>query len=317
MLFQDYTPHTHDVVRRLRVMVVDDDPAIIQVLHKILGDDYDVRFALSGADALRMIDAAAPDMLLLDIEMPQMSGVEVCRQLKANPAYARLPVLFATGHTETGMEIEALHAGGSDFIQKPLVPELVRARVRIHALLVTQSEKLREMVYVDGLTGLYNRRKFDEALENEWRWCRRRAAAFSILLLDIDHFKLYNDHYGHIRGDQCLEAVAKAAKRCLRRPHDLAARYGGEEFVFLLPDTGQDDAMKVAEDILAAVTALKIPHEASPVAGIVTASIGVAGTVPAGDHAGGLLEQADRALYRAKHHGRNQTVAAAGIMPNS
>ena len=220
-----------------------------------------------------------------------------------------MTLLFVTAQTSPDIEVAALNAGGSDFIHKPLVPELVRARIRLHAQLQEQREMLRTLAFADGLTGLWNRRKFDETLATEWRWSRRQSGALSVLMLDVDHFKQYNDRYGHLDGDRCLKSVAGAIRHCAGRPHDLVARYGGEEFAFILPDASLSAALAIAEKARMAVAGLEMPHDVSPVASHVTVSIGVASMLPSDDIASDMLRRADQALYAAKQRGRNQVCA--------
>jgi diguanylate cyclase (GGDEF)-like protein len=169
---------------------------------------------------------------------------------------------------------------------------------------------LRSLVFIDGLTGVANRRHFDEALQAEWRRCRRNHMPLAVLMIDIDHFKRYNDHYGHQTGDACLQAVAGALQAAFGRAHDLVARYGGEEFVCLMPECDAAAGQAKAEELRRAVVALGIPHEASPTAGMVTISLGIAAAIPEGDAAAeSLLAAADAALYAAKSGGRNRAAS--------
>jgi diguanylate cyclase (GGDEF)-like protein/PAS domain S-box-containing protein len=182
---------------------------------------------------------------------------------------------------------------------------------KLNAQLREQSELLRAQVFIDGLTGIANRRRFDEALLTEWRSCRRNGRPLALLMIDIDHFKLYNDHYGHQAGDACLQSVAALLKTRLQRAHDLAARYGGEEFVCLLPDCDLAGAQAKAEELRFAVTKLAIPHEVSPTAPNVTISVGVAVWLPVGEYGPErLLADSDAALYAAKNSGRDRSCAA-------
>lgn len=292
--------------RRFSVLIVDDDPAVVLILNKMLGSEFDVRFALSGRDALRLVQESQPDLVLLDIDMPEMSGIEVCRHLRAEPTFEATPVIFITSHNDADSEVEALNAGGSDFIAKPLNQVVVVARIRLHLKLKLQHDVLNDFVYIDGLTGVGNRRKLDEALDAEWRHCRRSGLPLALMMIDIDHFKLYNDHYGHGQGDQCLQAVAQAIRGGFNRPHDVVARYGGEEFACLMPETDLHAALGKAAATLEAIQSLHLPHAVSPIAPEVSVSIGVAVLIPNGPHFEILMEEADRALYDAKHEGRNR-----------
>ena len=199
-----------------------------------------------------------------------------------------------------------------DFIAKPINPVIVRARVQTHLTLKLQSDLLRSMALFDGLTGVPNRRKFDEQLVRDWRQSQREQTALSVILIDVDHFKRYNDHYGHQAGDAALQAVARVLDGTLKRPHDLLARYGGEEFVGVLPNTGLSEAVELAERMQTEVRALNLEHSGSPEAQVVTISLGVAAVVARSDLAPqALVEAADQQLYAAKQAGRARVCAAA------
>ncbi len=304
------------------ILLVDDDPVTIGVLGSVLQGAGQLRFATSGAEALRLARHQTPDLVLLDVDMPGMTGFEVCSTMKDAPDLADVPVIFITSHGSPEHEVTGLELGASDFVTKPLRAPLVLARVRMHLRVKQMADALRSAAYIDGLTGVANRRQFDAALERESARARRARAALSLLMIDIDMFKKYNDHYGHQAGDRCLIAVAQALRAEVHRPADLVARYGGEEFVVLLPDTDAEGACFLARQLLRTIEALNISHEASLVAGCVTLSIGVStspalddGGSPADSRLGGLqtpaagadlLAAADQALYRAKEGGRRQ-----------
>lgn len=302
-----------DLPERPRLLIVDDQPINIQTLHQIFQADHEVFMATSGQRALDFCrHNTPPDLILLDVVMPGMDGLEVCRQLKSSPATADTPVIFVTAQSDPTDETQALEAGGVDFISKPVNPAVVRARVRTHLTLKAQSELLRSLVFIDGLTGVANRRRFDEVLPAEWRRCRRSSTPLTLLMIDIDHFKRYNDHYGHPTGDACLQQVAATLKAHFSRSHDLVARYGGEEFVCLMPECDQAAGQRKAAELCAAVAALAIAHADSPTAGVVTLSIGVATVRPSCDGTPEtLLAAADGALYAAKTGGRNGVRSAS------
>jgi len=293
-------------VRRPCLLVVDDQPINIQTLYRIFSPDYQVLMATSGAKALELCRDDPPDLVLLDVVMPDMDGHEVCRQLQADHATRNIPVIFVTAHSEAAEETRGLAMGAVDFIAKPINPAVVRARVHTHVTLKRQADLLRRMVFIDGLTGVCNRRCFDEQLVTEWRRALRRTAPLALLMLDVDHFKRYNDRHGHQAGDDCLRRVAGAIRSGLRRPGDSVARYGGEEFTCLLPDTGLDGAMEVARRIAQQLRTLQLPHaDAAELGGLVTLSIGVAAGVPQRhDDPARLLALADAQLYLAKRNGR-------------
>lgn len=293
---------------RPRILVVDDQPANIQTLYQVLKGDYDVAMATDGSQAIALCQRRPPDLVLLDVVMPGIDGFEVCKRLKADSATRDVPVIFVTARDSTEDETQGLEVGAVDFITKPVNPPVVRARVRTHVELKRQADFLRSMAFNDGLTGVANRRWFDERLQVEWLRCRRNKLPLSLILLDLDHFKPYNDHYGHQAGDDCLREVAGAMKARLGRPADLLARYGGEEFVCLLPETPYEGARAKAEDLGRAVFELQLAHAGSPTAPVVTISRGVATAAPAVEGSPGeLLARADERLYAAKHAGRNRT----------
>ena len=298
--------------RKAKLLVVDDQPIHLQVLYRALSVDHQLFMATSGAQALKVVREQAPDLMLLDVVMPDMDGFEVLQHLKGNPETAAIPVIFVTAHGGDEIETQCLHAGAVDFIPKPVNPSVVRARVKTHLTLKFQSDFLRDMAFLDGLTGVSNRRQFDERLPVEWGRAQRNGLALTLIMLDVDAFKAYNDHYGHQAGDDCLRQIAAVLKAELRRPADLVARYGGEEFVCLLPETGFDDGMVMGQRLLNAVKRLAVPHHFSVVEPIVTISLGVATREgPSQDsRAAYLLSLADSQLYLAKHSGRAQVCGA-------
>lgn len=293
---------------RPHLLIVDDEPINIQTLYQIFREDHEVFVATSGEQALALCRSGAlPDLILLDVLMPGMSGHEVCRRLKADPQTADIPVIFVTAQMDPQDETHALEIGGVDFITKPVNPAVVRARVRTHLTLKAQSDLLRTLAFVDGLMGVANRRRFDEALQTAWRNCQREQQPLTLLMIDIDHFKRFNDQYGHQEGDVCLKSVASAIQLHIFRPHDMVARYGGEEFACLLPGCDLTAGTLKAEELRKAVAGLGIPHTGSPPAGVVTISIGVATLYPQEhDTSDALVSAADTALYRAKTSGRNR-----------
>jgi diguanylate cyclase (GGDEF)-like protein len=297
---------------RPRLLIVDDQPINIQSLYSIFQADHEVFMATGGLKALAFCQSQpAPDLILLDVMMPDLDGLEVCRRLKADPMLADIPVIFITAQSDPMDETSALEAGGVDFISKPVNPAAVRARVKTHLTLKAQSDLLRSLVFLDGLTGVANRRRFDETLENEWRRCQRSRSSLALIMIDIDHFKRYNDCYGHQAGDACLQRVGALLKEAFGRPHDLVARYGGEEFACLMPECGQEGAAVKAEELRASITRLALPHEDSPTAPFVTLSLGLAACVPkSAIKPACLIAAADAALYEAKKTGRNRVASA-------
>lgn len=294
-----------------KLLVVDDQAVNIQALYQVFAPEHQVFMATSGAQALAMCAANPPDLVLLDVVMPDMDGHEVCRRLKTDPATRDIPVIFVTAQSDETAETFGFELGAADFISKPINPKIVRARVKTQLTLKAQSDLLRQWVYIDGLTGAFNRRHFDEHLSSESRRAVRQETKLSVILLDVDFFKRYNDHYGHQAGDDCLRRIATVLKAGLRRPGDVFARYGGEEFACLLPETGLEGAMSLANQLGQRVFAAQIEHVDSAVASVVTVSLGVC-TLPVGAPVSqeALLQGADAQLYRAKSSGRNRTCGA-------
>lgn len=309
------TATSHDalfpVQTRPRLLVVDDQPANIQVLYQILSSDYQVFMATSGAQALALCAARQPDLVLLDLIMPDMDGYQVCQRLKEDAVTRDIPVIFITAQTDESAEEMGFDLGAVDFISKPINPRIVKARVKTHLMLKAQSDLLRSWAYLDGLTGVHNRRFFDERVNAEMGRAIRNQTPLSLVMLDVDFFKRFNDHYGHQAGDDCLRRVASTLKNSLMRGGDHVARYGGEEFVCLLPDTDFAGAMRLAEAIRHEINGLQIEHAQSSVAPYVTVSLGI-GCKPAHLHASAmsLISLADTQLYKAKEHGRHRYYGA-------
>src|SRR6202789_1005125 len=247
----------------VNILLVDDDPGAIQLMGRILAGVGQLRFATNGRDALRLARDSAPDLILLDAEMPGMSGFELLRALKAESLLSDVPVIFITSHVETGFEVSALDLGAADFIAKPLRSSRVLARVRTQLRVKQMADELRRTATTDALTGVSNRRQFDLSLEGEWLRARRSGDPLSLLMIDVDHFKLYNDLYGHPKGDLSLRRVTQPLLSVCNRPADLVARYGGEEFMILLPQTPRFGAEHMAQQVLAAVAGFGIFHEDS------------------------------------------------------
>jgi diguanylate cyclase (GGDEF)-like protein len=297
-----------DLARNGRILLVDDAMENIQILHHALRDEHEVLFALDGEKALQIALEQQPDLILLDAVMPGMDGYAVCAELRSSPRLQDIPVIFVTALSQPEDETRALEAGAVDFISKPFNVAVVRARVRSQLTIKRQADAMRELSMTDVLTGVANRRSFNDTIDAEWRRCARACLPLSVIMIDIDHFKLYNDHYGHQAGDTCLQQISAAMKRCATRPQDLLARYGGEEFILLLPQEGLEGTEVVANRILEEVRKLAIPHAASTTAMHVTVSLGLASVQPPPDstEASALIRAADSNLYRAKQTGRNR-----------
>jgi diguanylate cyclase (GGDEF)-like protein len=307
----------------LLVLVVDDDrlqrmlarAALESLGHRVVeGND--------GDEALRRFSETRPDLVLLDVEMPQHNGYWVAQQIRAAEPGGWTPILFLSGLQGDDEKIwRGIEAGGDDYLTKPVTTRLLGAKLRAMQRLVAmrkrleeRSEELRqanakleELSSLDPLTGLANRRAIDTRLHHEIAACRREGQALSVAMLDIDHFKRFNDRAGHLAGDECLKRVsALLAEACLR-PRDLAGRYGGEEFALILPLTPLSGAMTYARGLLRALAQMQLPHPDSPQGPWVTVSGGLTTCVPDDSTtAEGLLLRADDALYQAKAKGRGR-----------
>ncbi len=289
------------------VLIVDDVPVNLALMSAILENDCRTICTSDSAQVRSLALEHQPDLILLDIMMPGLNGFDVCELLKANPSTRDIPVIFLTSLTEEEDEERGLGLGAIDYITKPFSVPVVRARVRNHLELQRQRDLLERLSSIDGLTGISNRRALDGALEREWLRALRHESPLSLLMIDVDLFKQFNDGYGHIAGDECLKAVARTVAEQAGRAADLVARYGGEEFACILPDTCRGGAVRVAEKIRNAVIDLQIPHAFSSVAPQVTVSIGGATTRPVKQlDAAELVRRADAQLYESKKSGRNR-----------
>ncbi|MGM9513509.1 diguanylate cyclase domain-containing protein [Roseateles sp. DB2] len=304
--------------RKPRLLLVDDLPLNIQALHQVFAADCQVLMATSGEQALALCARQPPDLILLDLMMPGMDGFEVCRRIKADPALADIPVIFLTADQDEATEERGLECGAVDFVTKPFRPSVMRSRVKTHLTLKFQTDLLRQQALIDGLTGLYNRRFFDKRAVGELQRAQRNGSGLALMLVDVDFFKRYNDHYGHLAGDDALRAVATALRSQLRRPGDLAFRYGGEEFAVLLAETTLDGARVVAQALEAAVRQLAMPHAQSEVAPVLTVSIGgVCGAAPQDLPLTDWMRQADQQLYLSKARGRAQALIEPLAVPTT
>ncbi len=300
-----------------RILAVDDEPINLALLSETLGSRYEVHTATSGTKALELARENPPDLLLLDVVMPEMDGYETLTRWKADERTRDIPVIFVTGRNAASDQIQGLSAGAVDYITKPFEMPVVLARMETHLTLKRKSDLLSKLASLDTLTEIGNRRSFDDCLRREWRRCLRAKESLSVGMIDIDGFKLFNDTYGHGAGDTCLREVAQALLTGLRREGDHVARYGGEEFAVILPVTPLEGAVTVAESLRTRVEALAIDHRTSPTGNIVTISVGVADAMPTSDlEPAALVAAADRELYRAKRAGRNRVCHASLVIAN-
>jgi diguanylate cyclase (GGDEF)-like protein len=310
------------------VLIVDDNPINLDLLSSMLQKQgYRVRVATNGVRALAAARSVQPDLVMLDINMPEMDGYEVCRRLKAGELTRDVPVIFISALDEAMDKVKAFQSGGADYVTKPFQFEEVLARIenqlKISRLqremerknaelqqanlhLERANRMLHSLSYLDPLTGIANRRHFEEAIEREWRRALRGSTWLSVIMIDIDHFKRLNDACGHQAGDECLKLVATAVSDALRRAGDLVARYGGEEFAVILPGTDIEGAVAFAEELRSRVEAIRFDPAQAP-DGAVTVSLGVSSARPSDDTTfTALIDEADRALYASKRDGRNR-----------
>lgn len=295
-----------------KILVVDDEKHNRVLLAKLLQDDYSVILAKNGVQALALAQEHHPDLILIDILMPDMDGHEAVRALKNQDSTRHIPVIFISSLDSVTEEEKGLQLGAVDYITKPFHPPIVLARVRNHLQAVHQRRLLEQLALIDSLTEVPNRRRLDDVLQQEWRRCQRNGQPLSLMVIDVDHFKAFNDTLGHSAGDTVLRRVAQTIKAGLKRPADFVARYGGEEFVVLLPEVDQAGAQAVATQLRADIQNLHIPHPGTDASGWLTISIGGATQVP--DHEDAIaafFAQADASLYQAKRSGRNRVIWAS------
>lgn len=294
------------------LLLVDDDPTIIQLLSRMLSNYPTVRFATSGVDALRLCKEAMPDLILLDAQMGDMSGLQVCEALKADVALADVPVIFVSSHQESALEVAVLEMGAVDFIRKPFEAPQVLARVGTQLKLKRLADDLRRLSRIDAATGLGNDSAHAEQLQREILRAAEAAGPIALVLLELDFFASYEALYDRKAAEACLAAVADALRRSTRRPGDFAARLGRDRFALILADTAADDALHVANRALRAVEALDIAHQGSAVSRHVTCSAGVAcldAAVP-GEPDAPAADDRRAALERAAEAGLAQAVQA-------
>lgn len=317
-----------------RVLLVDDQAIVAEAIRRMLSteDDLEYHYCADPARAIAEAVEFQPTVILQDLVMPDIDGMMLLRFFRANPVTKNIPIIVMSSKEDPKIKSEAFELQASDYLVK--IPDKIEliARVRAHTRsylaqqqrdeayralrdlqieLEKKNKELQRLSSLDGLTGIANRRRFDEYLEQEWLRAARGNKVLSLILTDIDHFKTYNDNYGHQGGDEVLRRVAQAIEGGTHRPGDLVARYGGEEFAIILPDTDPVGAASVAEAIRQTVEDLNIPHGFSSAADHVTISMGVASIIPReGGLPATLIEAADEALYEAKHSGRNRYVSA-------
>lgn len=306
----------------MQILVVDDNRLIRDMVSAIIVNEGYTPYAADGAvSALKCIEENDIDLILMDVEMPEVDGFDLTREIRKQLGQQWIPIIFLSGQTDDKHLAKGIDAGGDDYLTKPVNSVILSAKIRamsriaqMKAALDAANQQLLKLTQVDPLTEAINRRGMNEALERAWRINQRERSELSIILLDIDHFKSYNDHYGHQQGDECLRQFSKVIKSQLHRPADMLARYGGEEFMVIMPDTPIEGAKVIAAKLIRALEERKLPHEYSATQPHVTASLGISSTRFDSNSIAELIEQADKSLYSAKDNGRNRFVSYADIL---
>jgi len=292
--------------RKNTLLIVDDENANLKVLTHILGKDYTIYTATNGKSAIEKAKEYKPDLILLDILMPEMDGYATLAELKKIEEIQHTPVIFITGLDRDEDEEKGLALEAADYITKPFSAMIVKLRVRNQIQIINQMYTIKRLSMIDQLTNIPNRRSFDERLRMEWKLAVREQTSISLLMMDLDNFKVLNDTYGHQQGDIVLQTVARIFPAAFQRPSDFAARWGGEEFIILLPNTPLNGALDVAEKIRSDIEGVEILHTDGSYIKF-TVSIGVCTQVPTNDSLiDDFLKNADKALYAAKDEGRNR-----------
>lgn len=288
------------------VLVIDDEVINLQIISDILCDEVDIIMAKSGEQGVRKALEFSPDLILLDVIMPDMDGFETMKKLRQDARTCDIPVIFITALNDIDNEEKGLLLGASDYIQKPIHASIIKARVALHLKLINQHRILERLSTIDPLTSLANRRKYEETIRSEWTLMEELNQTLSLAVIDIDNFKQYNDFYGHAAGDVVLQRVATVLANNFIKNRDLVARYGGEEFVAIMPNTLKEEALQRINKCIAEVQAMAIACNIKA-KNVVTISAGVASIAPT-RHAKfeDLFAAADKALYMAKTSGKNQ-----------
>ncbi|MEO5332735.1 MAG: diguanylate cyclase, partial [Magnetococcus sp. YQC-5] len=293
--------------RKQTIMVVDDTPGDIDALANILTDHYEITVATSGRDAMEIANSHTPDLIFLGLSLADMDGHETCRRLKSHRHFKEIPIILSASPEEGDHEQSGLEAGAVDYMRQPFSPGVVRSRVAMHLRHKRRWEEMQRLLNTDSLTGLANRRRFEELLHREWRRAMRESVELAVILLEIDRFKQFNAHYGHDHGDLCLTRVVQVLGNTFRRPTDGVARLTGGTFAAVLYHTDWTGTLLLAERMRAGVEALRIPHAASNHSEVVTVSVGYASQAPTrGERPHPLLEAANAMLHHARRNGHNQ-----------
>ena len=292
-----------------KILIVDDEKMNIVALAQFLKQQYEIIVAIDGATALEAAEKYVPDIILLDVLMPDMNGFDVLIKLKDSAATMHIPVIFITGLSSAGDEARGLSLGAVDYITKPFNNSIVKARIKTHLKMSEYVRTIEKLCMLDGLTGLPNRRGFDARMKAEWGRAMREQKPLGLIMLDIDKFKTYNDTYGHPQGDLLLLAIAENLAKTLNRSTDFSSRWGGEEFIVLLPDTGIEGTLKIAEQLRVNVKNTLVPCSDGTNTSA-TVSLGAVSMIPGeNDSAPVFIAEADKLLYNAKRTGRDRVCA--------
>jgi diguanylate cyclase (GGDEF)-like protein len=297
--------NTHNMNQDVTILVVDDEMPIRHLMSLLLKGFGTIEMAGSGKEALEKVNTLNPDLIILDVQMPEMNGYEVCQTIKGNDKTSSIPIVFLTANSSNEDEEYGLEIGATDFIRKPISPRIVSARVSNILNLQQATRKLELVASTDPLTGAFNRRHLDLVGINELSRSKRYKSTFTILMLDIDHFKEVNDNYGHDIGDEALIETVAVIKKNIRG-EDLLFRLGGEEFAVMLPETPKLAAFDTAERIRIAISRVVIQTPIAPLC--FTISIGIAENSQEDDNIDVILKRADESLYQAKSSGRNRVI---------
>ncbi len=300
---------SHDGDGETRVLVVGDVPENVEKLNSILSEEYKMLFATNGPNCLKIVQTEKPDIVIMDIRIPDMDDFQLCLELRLNAGDEELPIMFIEDNDSDEDEEFGINLRFVDYITKPIKPAIIKLRVRNQLELKLYRGFFKEMSARDVLTNINNRQRFDECITKEWKRAIRSGFSLSLIIIDIDYLKKFNDNYGRVAGDDCLRRVAQSIKKSLTRVTDMVARYSGEEFCCILPETGYEGAFLLAQKIKDAISALKIQHEHSLANPYISISSGVATILPDNKTAfSKLIDEADRCLSQAKQEGRNRVV---------
>ena len=286
-----------------KILVVEDDAVTLELIEKNLLKFNDINLVTTGNAAIEFCQNHAPDIILLDVNLPDKNGTTVCKILRAMSNCRNCPIIFMTSCEEQGTEMSCWESGATDFLRKPFLAQAIQPRVLNHLYAFKQLQVYHQLLHTDPLTGVFSRYYFTLHYESHLAYAKRYRTDVAVILLDVDYFKKYNDSYGHLAGDDCLKQVAKAISTCVSRPPDMVCRYGGEEFVVVLPGTNIKGGEVVAKRIVDSVSKLQIPHRSSPLRRV-TLSAGVSSYNSIVNKGLSLFEHADKNLYKAKHGGR-------------